>query len=295
MCRRVLESTPLNALQRCTALIHHRANPELGPPSRQNLFSEVHHSNLLEMENSSLQWEAVRAFIKEEQAQPICAAPTLCKIEETAVKQEPVVSTFADLEAVYQFLYSEPLMQILNAVRCRIRIPRTRGEYHNIFECVPVRLRLRLHGITLIEFFFSPVVGPLETDPDFELVVAANHMVAQLDIQRSRILCFMRTVTGDKDLEPLTPAEYLCKYLTRRQSLTQLQREALADASKVAVRLQERRSAILEFVERRAKLFVPNLAALTGGPSAMNLLNATVRTGRLSMTVRPHQTFFFFI
>lgn len=157
----------------------------------------------------------------------------------------------------------------------------------------------------------SDLIGPVEADPEYLLIVEANNMAAEIDSETNTIHKFARDVYTKRfpELESLVvqPLEYLMtakelanqienvknnetlqQFLTQAtimvvsvtasttqgKPLTKEELDIVESASDMAMELAEIKRKIFEYVESRMAFIAPNLSAIIGANIAAKLLGA---------------------
>lgn len=157
----------------------------------------------------------------------------------------------------------------------------------------------------------SELLGPVEADPEYVLIVEANNLAARIDNESSTIHKFARDIYTKRfpELESLVvqPLEYLMtakelgnhlervktseilqQYLTSATVMvvsvtasttqgTNLSKEELntvEEACDMAVELTDTKTKIFEYVESRMAFIAPNLSQIIGASTAAKLMGA---------------------
>jgi len=157
----------------------------------------------------------------------------------------------------------------------------------------------------------TDLLGPVEADPEYMLIVEANNLAAEIDNETNTIHKFARDIYTKRfpELESLVvqPLEYLMtakelgnflenvktseilqQYLTQATIMvvsvtasttqgTNLSKEELEivnDACDMAVDMAETKRKIFEYVESRMAFIAPNLSAIIGASCAAKLMGA---------------------
>jgi len=213
--------------------------------------------------------------IKEEEMEEMDIKPTKLELE--------MVPTVHSLEEVAQLITSSRLQNILSQMEKFAARPRKPQE----------------------------LIGPVEADPEYLLIVEANNIAADVDNELGVIHKFARDVYTKRfpELESLVvqPLEYLMtakelgnqienvksnealqQYLsqatimiirvtastTQGKPLDKGELETVDDACNMAVQLAEIKAKIFEYVESRMAFIAPNLSAIVGSNIAAKLLGA---------------------
>merc|ERR1719210_1199508 len=174
-----------------------------------------------------------------------------------------------------------------------------------------------LNIMNKIEKFFKRVrkphelLGPVEADPEYLLIVDANNFAAQIDGELGVIHKFARDIYTKRfpELESLViqPLEYLmtakelgnqlesvknndtiAQYLTQAtimvvsvtasttqgKNLTKEELDIVTTSCEMAIDLAEKKARIFEYVESRMAFIAPNLSAIVGSNIAAKLMGA---------------------
>jgi len=165
----------------------------------------------------------------------------------------------------------------------------------------------------------SELLGPVEADPEYLLIVDANNLAAQIDNETSIIHKFARDIYTKRfpELESLVvqPLEYLLtakelgnqlenvksndtllQYLTQAtimvvsvtasttqgKNLTKEELDIVNSACDMAIDLAENKRKIFEYVESRMNFIAPNISAIVGASIAAKLMGAAGGLTKLS-------------
>lgn len=194
------------------------------------------------------------------------------------------------------------------------QIPRA----HTIYEVAKLQNSDTLKNVMAKIDEFSAIVrkpneliGPVEADPEYLLIVEANNLAAEIDSETNTIHKFARDVYTKRfpELESLVvqPLEYLMtakelanhieniknnetlqQFLTQAtimvvsvtasttqgKPLTKEELDIVVSASDMAMELAETKRKIFEYVESRMAFIAPNLSAIIGANIAAKLLGA---------------------
>lgn len=155
----------------------------------------------------------------------------------------------------------------------------------------------------------TDIIGPVESDPEYQLIVEANNMAVKINNEIAVIHRFTRDKYSKRfpELESLVvgPLEYvmtvrelgndldraknneiLQQFLTQAtimvvsvtasttqgQLLTEEEREAICEACDMAVELNNCKSKIFEYVESRMAFIAPNLSIIVGASTAAKIM-----------------------
>lgn len=156
---------------------------------------------------------------------------------------------------------------------------------------------------------YSSVIGPVESDPEYQLIVEANNMTVEIDNEISIIHKYVRDIYHKRfpELESLVPvaldyvktvkelgneitasksSEALSKLLmqatimvvsvtastTQGEPLDEDELQRIMEACDMAIDLVEHKANILKYVESRMMLIAPNMAAIVGASIAAKLM-----------------------
>merc|ERR1719470_557831 len=162
-------------------------------------------------------------------------------------------------------------------------------------------------------------LGPIENDPEYQLIVEANNLAAEIDQEQIEIHKFGKDVYTKRfpELETLVvmPLEYLntakelgnqlenvknnenlLEYLTQAtvmvvsvtasttqgKDLTKEELDTVATACDMAMELHESKTKIFEYVESRMAFIAPNVSVILGAPIAAKLMGAAGGLTKLS-------------
>ena len=163
------------------------------------------------------------------------------------------------------------------------------------------------------------LLGPVEADPEYLLIVDANNFAAQIDGELGVIHKFARDIYTKRfpELESLViqPLEYLmtakelgnqlesvrdnetiAQYLTQAtimvvsvtasttqgKNLTKEELDIVSTSCEIAIDLAEKKARIFEYVESRMSFIAPNLSAIVGSNIAAKLMGAAGGLTKLS-------------
>ena len=197
---------------------------------------------------------------------------------------------------------------------------------HSIFDVAKLHKSEEVGEImTKIEKFAKRIrkphelLGPVEADPEYLLIVDANNLAAQIDNELSVIHKFARDIYTKRfpELESLViqPLEYLmtakelgnqlenvknndtiAQYLTQAtimvvsvtasttqgKNLTKEELDIVTSSCEIAIDLAEKKARIFEYVESRMSFIAPNLSAIVGSNFAAKLMGAAGGLTKLS-------------
>jgi len=197
---------------------------------------------------------------------------------------------------------------------------------HSIFDVAQLHKSEEVGKImTKIEKFAKRVrkphelLGPVEADPEYLLIVDANNLAAKIDNELGIIHKFARDVYTKRfpELESLViqPLEYLmtakelgnslenvknndtiAQYLTQAtimvvsvtasttqgKNLTKEELDIVTSSCEIAIDLAEKKARIFEYVESRMSFIAPNLSAIIGSNYAAKLMGAAGGLTKLS-------------
>lgn len=162
-------------------------------------------------------------------------------------------------------------------------------------------------------------LGPIETDPEYMLIVEANNLAAEIDQEQQSIHKFAKDIYNKRfpELETLVvmPLEYLntakelgnhlenvknnenlLQYLTQAtimvvsvtasttqgKDLTKEELDVVTTACDRAMELAESKMKIFEYVESRMAFIAPNVSAIVGASIAAKLMGAAGGLTKLS-------------
>ena len=165
----------------------------------------------------------------------------------------------------------------------------------------------------------SDIIGPVESDPEYRLIVEANDLAVEIDTEIATIhrfttskyskrfpeleslvvdhLEYLMTVKELKnDLDGAKNNEILQQFLTQAtimvvsvtasttqgQLLTNTEKEAIVEACDMAIELNNLKQKILKYVESRMAFIAPNLSAIVGAPTAAKIMGAAGGLVKLS-------------
>ena len=197
---------------------------------------------------------------------------------------------------------------------------------HSIFDVAQLHKSEEVEQImSKIEKFAKRVrkphelLGPVEADPEYLLIVDANNLAARIDNELGIIHKFARDVYTKRfpELESLViqPLEYLmtakelgnqlenvknndtiAQYLTQAtimvvsvtasttqgKNLTKEELDIVTSSCEIAIDLAEKKARIFEYVESRMSFIAPNLSAIIGSNYAAKLMGAAGGLTKLS-------------
>ena len=197
---------------------------------------------------------------------------------------------------------------------------------HSIFDVAQLHKSEEVEQImSKIEKFAKRVrkphelLGPVEADPEYLLIVDANNLAAKIDNELGIIHKFARDVYTKRfpELESLViqPLEYLmtakelgnqlenvknndtiAQYLTQAtimvvsvtasttqgKNLTKEELDIVTSSCEIAIDLAEKKARIFEYVESRMSFIAPNLSAIIGSNYAAKLMGAAGGLTKLS-------------
>lgn len=162
-------------------------------------------------------------------------------------------------------------------------------------------------------------LGPIENDPEYQLIVEANDLAAEIDQEQQSIHKFAKDTYNKRfpELETLVvmPLEYLntakelgnhlenvknnenlLQYLTQAtvmvvsvtasttqgKHLTKEELDVVSTACEMAMELADSKARIFEYVESRMNFIAPNVSAILGPPIAAKLMGAAGGLTKLS-------------
>ncbi|XP_071639627.1 U4/U6 small nuclear ribonucleoprotein Prp31-like [Temnothorax longispinosus] len=165
----------------------------------------------------------------------------------------------------------------------------------------------------------TDIIGPVESDPEYQLIVEANNMAVKIDNEIAIIHRFIRDKYSKRfpELKSLVvgPLEYvktvkelgndpkraknnenLQQFLTQAtimivsmtasttqgQLLTEEEREAIYEACDMAVELNNCKLKIFEYVESRMAFIAPNLSIIVGASTAAKIMGVADGLTKLS-------------
>ncbi|KAL0272455.1 UNVERIFIED_CONTAM: hypothetical protein PYX00_005415 [Menopon gallinae] len=165
----------------------------------------------------------------------------------------------------------------------------------------------------------SDIVGPVESDPEYQLIVEANNLAVEIDNEIATIhrftrekyskrfpeleslvvgpLEYVRTVKElGNDLEKAKNNEVLQQFLTQAtimvvsvtasttqgQHLTETEREQIVEACDMAIELNNFKQRIYEYVESRMAFIAPNVSMIVGASTAAKIMGVAGGLTRLS-------------
>ncbi|KAK0075836.1 hypothetical protein PV325_006248 [Microctonus aethiopoides] len=165
----------------------------------------------------------------------------------------------------------------------------------------------------------TDIIGPVESDPEYQLIVEANNIAADIDDEITTIHRFTRDKYSKRfpELESLVvgPLEYvmtvkelgndldkaknneiLQQFLTQAtimvvsvtasttqgQLLTDDEKEAICEACDMAVELNNCKLKIFEYVESRMAFIAPNLSVIVGASTAAKIMGVAGGLTKLS-------------
>jgi len=165
----------------------------------------------------------------------------------------------------------------------------------------------------------SDQLGPIEADPEYQLIVEANNLAAEIDQEQQSIHKFAKDIYNKRfpELETLVvmPLEYLntakelgnelenvknnenlLQFLTQAtvmvvsvtasttqgKDLTPEELSVVTRACDMAMDLHESKMRIFEYVESRMGFIAPNVSAIVGAPVAAKLMGAAGGLTKLS-------------
>ena len=154
-------------------------------------------------------------------------------------------------------------------------------------------------------------LGPIEADPEYQLIVEANNLAAEIDQEQQSIHKFAKDIYNKRfpELETLVvmPLEYLntakelgnclenvknnenlLAYLTQAtvmvvsvtasttqgKHLSKEELDIVSTACDMAMELGEKKAQIFEYVESRMAYIAPNVSAILGAGIAAKLMGA---------------------
>ncbi|XP_034942090.1 U4/U6 small nuclear ribonucleoprotein Prp31 [Chelonus insularis] len=163
------------------------------------------------------------------------------------------------------------------------------------------------------------IVGPVESDPEYQLIVEANNIAADIDNEIATIHRFVRDkyskrfpeleslVVGpleyvmtvkelSNDLDKAKNNEILQQFLTQAtimvvsvtasttqgQLLTDEEKDAISEACDMALELNNYKLKIYEYVESRMAFIAPNLSIIVGASTAAKIMGVAGGLTKLS-------------
>ncbi|XP_063224172.1 U4/U6 small nuclear ribonucleoprotein Prp31 [Bacillus rossius redtenbacheri] len=163
------------------------------------------------------------------------------------------------------------------------------------------------------------IVGPVESDPEYQLIVEANNVAVDIDGEIATIHRFTRDKYSKRfpELESLvvSPLEYVMTVrelgndldraknnealqqiltqatimvvsvtasTTQGQLLTDEERESICEACDMAIELNNFKQKIYEYVESRMAFIAPNLSAIVGASTAAKVMGVAGGLTKLS-------------
>uniref|UniRef100_A0A8C6M2Q5 U4/U6 small nuclear ribonucleoprotein Prp31 n=1 Tax=Nothobranchius furzeri TaxID=105023 RepID=A0A8C6M2Q5_NOTFU len=110
--------------------------------------------------------------------------------------------------------------------------------------------------------------GPVEADPEYRLIVAANNLTVEIDNELNIIHKFTRDKYSKRfpELESLVP-DALDYIRTVKDELKQLE-----EACDMALELNQSKHRIYEYVESRMSFIAPNLSIIVGASTAAKIM-----------------------
>ncbi|OXU19250.1 hypothetical protein TSAR_014024 [Trichomalopsis sarcophagae] len=165
----------------------------------------------------------------------------------------------------------------------------------------------------------SDIIGTVESDPEYQLIVEANNLAVEIDTEIATIhrfttskyskrfpeleslvvehLEYMMTVKElGNDLDRAKNNEILQQFLTQAtimvvsvtasttqgQLLTDAEKAAIDEACDMAIELSNLKQRIFEYVESRMAFIAPNLSAIVGASTAAKLMGVAGGLTKLS-------------
>ncbi|XP_011494590.1 PREDICTED: U4/U6 small nuclear ribonucleoprotein Prp31 [Ceratosolen solmsi marchali] len=165
----------------------------------------------------------------------------------------------------------------------------------------------------------SDIIGPVESDPEYQLIVEANNLAVEIDTEIATIhrfttskyskrfpeleslvvehLEYLMTVKElGNDLDRAKNNEILQQFLTQAtimvvsvtasttqgQLLSEAEKEAIDEACDMAIELNNLKQRIFEYVESRMAFIAPNLSAIVGASTAAKLMGVAGGLTKLS-------------
>uniref|UniRef100_A0A8C6M2X3 U4/U6 small nuclear ribonucleoprotein Prp31 n=1 Tax=Nothobranchius furzeri TaxID=105023 RepID=A0A8C6M2X3_NOTFU len=120
----------------------------------------------------------------------------------------------------------------------------------------------------------SDVSGPVEADPEYRLIVAANNLTVEIDNELNIIHKFTRDKYSKRfpELESLVPdaLDYIRTVKVRTVSADELKQ--LEEACDMALELNQSKHRIYEYVESRMSFIAPNLSIIVGASTAAKIM-----------------------
>lgn len=235
---------------------------------------------------------------------------------------ETSASTVSD---VAPLLFSKKLTEIVAHIETRATIPRSRGKVDHA-DVSRQQFSSSSGGIPSTYYSSFAVIGPVEADPEFELIVDANITVIEIDAEVAKMHSFARTLYSrrfpelellipdprdylraveeignelhclgypwkerrlSRFLSPATVAEVLLSASRTEGEPLGLQEIAIViEACFIANELVDIKSSIMSFIEGRLNLIAPNLMSLTGASLAVRLIAAAGGCSKISTMSR---------
>ncbi|KAK6638007.1 U4/U6 small nuclear ribonucleoprotein Prp31 [Polyplax serrata] len=165
----------------------------------------------------------------------------------------------------------------------------------------------------------SDIIGPVEADPEYQLIVEANNLAVEIDNEISTIhrftrdkyskrfpeleslvvgpLEYVRTVKElGNDLEKAKNNEVLQQFLTQATimvvsvtasttqgtQLNESEREEIVEACDMAIELNNFKQKIYEYVESRMAFIAPNVSVIVGASTAAKIMGVAGGLTKLS-------------
>lgn len=181
------------------------------------------------------------------------------------------------------------------------------------------KVMLQIEKYSKIPRKSADIIGPVESDPEYQLIVEANNMAVDIDDEIATIHRFTRDKYSKRfpELESLVvgPLEYvmtvrelgndldraknnetLQQFLTQAtimvvsvtasttqgQLLTEEEKEAICEACDMAVELNNCKLKIFEYVESRMAFIAPNLSIIVGASTAAKIMGVAGGLTKLS-------------
>ncbi|KAF7227135.1 pre-mRNA processing factor 31 [Nothobranchius furzeri] len=121
----------------------------------------------------------------------------------------------------------------------------------------------------------SDVSGPVEADPEYRLIVAANNLTVEIDNELNIIHKFTRDKYSKRfpELESLVPdaLDYI-RTVKVRCLLSEDELKQLEEACDMALELNQSKHRIYEYVESRMSFIAPNLSIIVGASTAAKIM-----------------------
>ncbi|KOX71440.1 U4/U6 small nuclear ribonucleoprotein Prp31 [Melipona quadrifasciata] len=165
------------------------------------------------------------------------------------------------------------------------------------------KVMLQIEKYSKIPRKSADIIGPVESDPEYQLIVEANNMAVDIDdeIELESLVVgpleYVMTVRElGNDLDRAKNNETLQQFLTQAtimvvsvtasttqgQLLTEEEKEAICEACDMAVELNNCKLKIFEYVESRMAFIAPNLSIIVGASTAAKIMGVAGGLTKLS-------------